>query len=103
MSTFAKLDLQTNEIVDVFDFESETLPEIMGNPSRYVLSTESTGVPSVGGTYDGYKFLPVKPYESWVLVDGAYKAPVNPPEDFSMETNPYKWDETTGQWVQEAN
>lgn len=102
MSVFAKLNLETNEVIDVFEFETDTLPEIMGNPAHYILATDTTGIPSMGGTYNGSEFLPAQPYPSWVLVDGRYQAPINLPDDFSAETNPYHWDESLGQWVQEV-
>lgn len=53
---------------------------------------------SVGGTYDADKdaFIPVKPFNSWVL-DGKtclWQAPTAMPDD----GNTYYWDEENTQW-----
>ena len=52
----------------------------------------------VGGTYDASKdaFIPVKPFDSWVLNNTTCKweAPVPYPSD----GKPYKWDENTRLW-----
>jgi hypothetical protein len=52
-----------------------------------------------GFTYDGSKFIPPKPFASWVYVeDGNYwKAPVDHPMEEDKE---YEWDEKSLSWVE---
>jgi hypothetical protein len=52
----------------------------------------------IGFTFNGSKFIPPKPFESWVYVeDGNYwKSPVPYPED---ETKEYEWNEDLMAWT----
>lgn len=56
----------------------------------------------IGFTFDGSKFIPPKPFASWVYVeDGNYwQAPVPVPSD---ETKEYEWDEETISWKEINN
>jgi hypothetical protein len=51
----------------------------------------------IGGTWDGQRFIPAKPYDSWVLnQEFQWEAPVPEPTD----GKPYEWNESTKSWVE---
>jgi hypothetical protein len=67
---------------------------------EWVDSTNQTV--GIGFTFDGSKFIPPKPFTSWLYVeDGNYwKAPIPYPTDENKE---YEWDERLVSWKLVAN
>lgn len=51
---------------------------------------------TIGGTYEGGLFIPVKPYSSWVLDGTQWVAPTSCPDNGKQ----YAWDENTLAWVE---
>ena len=102
MTTFAKVNVTTNIVENVFITDDDQLGPEFGNPIHYVKSNDDLHPPIVGGLYDreNDRFLPVKLYESWTFDSDSYSwvAPVNKPDDFNMEKKPYVWNEENQQW-----
>jgi hypothetical protein len=57
--------------------------------------------PAKGYTYDEAldAFIPPKPFESWVLENYVWVAPIPMPEDGAV----YRWDEEAGDWIEVIN
>jgi hypothetical protein len=64
---------------------------------EWVDSTDQ--IVGIGFTFDGSKFIPPKPFESWVYVEDEnyWKAPMSYPTDESKE---YEWDEKSLSWIE---
>jgi len=56
---------------------------------------------SIGGTYDGSKFIPQKHFDSWVWDNTiGWKPPVDAPAFDAENPKYYKWDEDTISWIE---
>lgn len=100
MIKFAKVDVLTNIVTNVFDHDSEVLGEEFGNPVHYVRVPDDQDA-IIGGEYDRENsiFLPPKPYASWTLdSNNQWQPPIPRPDDFDREHNKYYWNEETQTW-----
>jgi hypothetical protein len=119
MAYFAKLDPQTNVVLEVHSVNNNEMLDENGVEQEQrgidFLVAWSGGYQNwkqtsynrnfrknfagIGHTYDPVRdaFISQKEYESWVLNESTcqWQAPVPRPTD----GGPYAWDETTGQWV----
>ena len=95
MYNFGVLD-NNNEIINIIVSETlETAEQISG--STCVQIKDEDGV-IIGNTYDINTQRVIKdkkPYDSWVLLNGEWSAPINKPTDGKN----YKWDEESKTWV----
>lgn len=118
MAHFAKIDLQSNLVVEVNvvnndDIQNLSFPnsEPVGieflipwnTPNTYWKQTSYNGnfrknYAGIGYTYDANRdaFIPPKPYPSWTLDEQTclWNAPVAMP----TEGGPYQWNESTQSW-----
>lgn len=84
-----------------------TVSRAIPNPSDWTEVTDvaaGTGLVTVGAEYkpDVDKFIPHKPWESWVLDDTGYdwEAPVDKPADWQDVS--YKWNEEKQVWEEQT-
>lgn len=120
MAHFAKIDIQTNIVLEVNvvnndDIQNLSFPESeplgitflmpWNTPNTYWKQTSYNGnfrknYAGIGYTYDETldAFIPPKLYNSWILDETTYqwKAPVARPKDDKY----YSWDEATTSWVE---
>ena len=120
MAHFAKIDIQTNIVLEVNvvnndDIQNLSFPESeplgitflmpWNTPNTYWKQTSYNGnfrknYAGIGYTYDETldAFVPPKPFASWLLdTDKAqWKAPV----DYPTDDKKYTWDEETTSWVE---
>jgi hypothetical protein len=100
MSHYAKIEnnIVTNVIVADKDFIDSGA---IGDPSTWIEVQDSNGInihcAGIGFTYDALltTFIPPKPFDSWILVDLVWVAPVDKPQG----TDHYVWDELTVSWI----
>jgi len=91
--------IENGLIINVIECDNKELAqEVTGKTC--IESPKSGAHAYIGGTYSNNKFLPPKPYPSWIS-DGnsGWKAPVNEPEFDSDNPEYYYWDETQQLWV----
>ena len=121
MAHFAKIDSQTNIVLEVNvvnndDIQNLPFPEsesigiaflkLWNTPNTYWKQTSYNNnfrknYAGVGDTYDESRdaFIAPKPFNSWVLDENAqWKAPVDMPSDASMDKI-YTWNESTTSWI----
>lgn len=95
MSVYAIIenDVVTNVVVG----EDEAFLKIVFPNSILVKESEETGKVSVGFGFKNDKFIPIKPWNSWVFNDKtwAWIAPKSYPDDGEI----YIWDEPSTSWV----
>ena len=112
---FAKITKTTNIVAHVTLVENKfiTSPEDAvaklkeGDPNsddyNWLQVTDARGICNVGYLYltDEDKFIPPKPYGSWVLNSGktGWDPPVALPADSSAATKAYHWVEDIENWV----
>jgi len=92
--------IENNTVVNVVVSEEEAeviLAEMFPSPYLIVKETEATKTAGVNGTWDGNVFRPASPYASWVWHEETFTW--LPPVAFPTEDRPFKWDETTTNWV----
>ncbi len=100
MAHYAKIEnnIVTNIIVADRDFINSGAA---GNPITWVEVQDANGVnihyAGIGFTYDAetMSFISPKPFDSWILVDNTWVAPVDKPP----HSEHYIWDELTISWV----
>jgi hypothetical protein len=125
MSHFAKVE--NGIVTEIIVAEQDHIDSgAVGDPSLWVQTSYNTrgnihydpntnqpdgGIPLrknyavIGGTYDPVKdaFIPLKPYESWVINEDTclWQAPIPKPDDGIPESEYhfYSWDEKTLTWV----
>ena len=78
----------------------KTIVAINVHSDNYILGSSEIQVVNtayVGGFVVDEKFIPPKPYPSWVLDEDTclWEPPTPYPNDGDM----YQWDEATGEWV----
>lgn len=103
MSLYAKIN-ETNIVDNIIICEDSQISLI---PGKHVKVTELTGNASVGFKYSGEhnKFIPVKPFDSWILDDNTFKwkSPIDLPEDANVtplgSVINYRWNEDSQEWV----
>jgi hypothetical protein len=101
MSYFATIEngLVTNIIKAEDDYAKMIAKELLGVEA--VKITKSTRVAQIGYTYKGDKFIPPKPYTSWLFDEesGYWKAPVAyvPGKNKNVSI---AWDEKKKAWVE---
>jgi hypothetical protein len=92
--------IKDNVVVNivVFDDPTEELLELFKNEYNADDILEVNDSIYNGSTYDGVKFIPPKPFESWILNEEncQWYAPVSYPTN----GKPYTWDEPTTSWVE---
>jgi hypothetical protein len=122
MAHFAKIDSQTNIVLEVNvvnngDIQNLPFPEsesigiafltLWNTPNTYWKQTSYNNnfrknYAGVGDTYDESRdaFIAPKPYPSWLLDEdkARWKAPVDMPSDASMDKI-YTWNESTTSWI----
>lgn len=97
MKTWSEIDNNNNVINTIVSSESfvDSLPGI------FIECTESTGLGSIGMTYnkEKNKFIHAKPFISWILDEETleWNSPVgDKPNDGKL----YMWDESSQNWVE---
>jgi hypothetical protein len=95
MGTYAVMD--GNSVINVVIAEDKATIEELLNKTC-IEYTPGVDNAQIGGTYDSEnnKFIPVKPYESWILNEETFlwESPVSYPND---DQN-YEWNEETTSW-----
>jgi hypothetical protein len=86
--------------VSVFD-ESAHNTEFINEISLIVNATQAIccctyGMANIGDTWNGVKFIPVKPFASWIWNDklNVWETPIPEPKD-----GLYYWNEETTSWI----
>lgn len=93
MANFAVLD-GINVINTIIAESKAVAEEVTGKTCVAFTETDNA---EAGGTYENKKFIPKKPFASWVLnADNVWEAPVEHPTDGKS----YLWDEPTTSWVE---
>ena len=91
MANFAVLDGEN--VINTIVADSKIIAEEVTGKTCIEYITENA---EVGGTYINNKFIPRKPYPSWVLdANDKWQAPLQCPE----EGGPYFWDESITNWI----
>jgi hypothetical protein len=101
MAHYAKIEnnLVTNIIVADRDFINSGH---VGDPTSWVEILDDNGVSihyaGIGFTYNATlnSFIPPKPFNSWLLVNNVWTAPVDMPKDDKQ----YVWNEETVTWIE---
>jgi hypothetical protein len=92
MSVFAVVVDSIVENVIVAE-SKEIAEEVTG---KLCIECSDSSPAQISGTWDGTRFIPVKPYPSWILNEEfEWQAPVSKPEDNKQ----YDWDESTQSWL----
>lgn len=89
-------------VINIINADSKEIAEKTTGKICIEFSSQNA---ETGGTWDGVKFLPKKPYPSWVLnADDVWVAPVPYPKNETQEptTVTYVWDEESISWVESA-
>lgn len=93
MPIFGVLD-ENNYVVDCIIASTKELAEQLTNKICIESTTENSA--SIGGTWNGTKFIPKKPFSSWILnqTTNTWEPPTPmPAEDFG-----WIWDEDSVSW-----
>lgn len=74
----------------------EVLQMLLTDFDEIIAVTEETKMPFVGEAYIDGKFMPIKPYPSWIFNNELwkYEAPIVYPDT----SKPYNWSENTQSW-----
>lgn len=94
MKTYAIIK---NNIVDNIVIADDENFFAVAYPDELVIPvTSETGQANIGVEFKLNKFVPIKPWNSWVFDEESWswKAPVNYPQD----NKPYIWDESSLSW-----
>lgn len=99
---YALLD-SNNTVINIIAIATNdlaNLPDLVAsNGASSAIEDNLVYKAQIGGTYDGEKFLPHKPYGSWLLKEKSlleWEAPTPHPSDGLI----YFWDEETLNWVE---
>lgn len=98
MAVFAII--QNNKVINLVEAEElngrDILSTLIDSFDEIVLVAEETKPAFIGASYENDKFMPIKPYPSWIFNSEiwAYEAPVAYPD----RTKPYNWNEETQSW-----
>jgi hypothetical protein len=97
MKKFAVLDSES-KVVNIILAPSESVAEQVTFSD--CVHVPADAVVSLDYTWNGTNFIPVKPYESWILNTGTllWEAPTPKPND----NNRYVWNEATLAWDEET-
>lgn len=91
MANFAVLNEEN--VINTIVADSKAVAEEITGKVCIEYTTENA---EVGGTYTNNKFIPRKPYPSWVLDENdKWQAPLQYPK----EGGPYSWDESITNWI----
>lgn len=94
MSLYAKID---NEVVTNVFLCNDS--EILNMPGHNIKVTDNSGTAIIGGTYNFAinKFIPPKPFDSWVLNNETlqWESPLGPNPDMLTKM----WDEESQSWI----
>ena len=93
MANFAIIDGDT--VINTIIAESKSIAEEI--TGKTCVEYSSSDKAEMGGTYKNNTFIPKKPFDSWLLVDNQWVAPVDYPSD---EKN-YLWNEATTSWAED--
>lgn len=95
MKKFAVLDFNS-KVTNIILAPSITVAEQVSFSNCREISNDT--LVSIDFTWDGTRFIPLKPYPSWILNTSTYlwEAPVAMPTD----NEPYEWNEETTSWDQ---
>jgi hypothetical protein len=101
MSHYAKI--KNNQVTNIIVVDRDLIESgDMGDPSTWIEVLDDNGVRihyvGIGFTYDSdlNKFVPPKPFDSWVFDGTTWSAPIPIPAD----NKHYKWDEKTMSWIE---
>lgn len=90
MANFAVLDGEN--VINTITADSKVIAEEITGKICIEYTTENA---ESGGTYTNGRFIPRKPYPSWVLNEyDSWQAPVPRPQ----EGGPFVWDESITNW-----
>ena len=92
---FVKNNIVVN--VAIFDDPTEELLNIFKEENNLDLIIPANEISHVGGEYDGIKFWPPRPYNSWIKNEelNEWESPIPYPQDGEY----YTWDEPTTSWL----
>jgi hypothetical protein len=95
MKKFAVLDPES-KVINIILAPSESIAEQVTLSD--CVHVPANTVVSLDYTWNGTNFIPVKPYESWILNTGTllWEAPTAKPSDDKA----YDWNEATLDWVE---
>jgi hypothetical protein len=100
MAQYAKIE--NNQVTNIIVADQNFINSgAVGNPAKWIEVQNVDGVNihyvGIGFTYDAVAnaFTSPKPFDSWILVDTAWVAPVDMPQG----NDHYIWDELTVSWV----
>lgn len=85
--------IENNKVTNVVTGEPEIVAELFDETQ---IVTEATGQAWIGARFNGEKFEPVKPFDSWIWNEENFK--YDPPKP--KPEGRYYWDEKTGEWVE---
>lgn len=94
--------IKEGKVVNLINSDAEYAESVLKNVlpafDELVEVTGETGFAFIGEPYLNGKFIPPKPFNSWVLDEGTrqWQAPVAYPEEGGM----YAWDEDTLSWIE---
>jgi hypothetical protein len=89
--------------IAVFDSPSTELLEFFKRDLEleHIIPTNEDPKAMTGGTWDGIKFIPKRPFDSWTYneVENDWEAPVPYPKVDDSDLIQYYWDEPSLSWV----
>jgi hypothetical protein len=95
--------IENNQITNIIIAEQDFIESgAMGDPANFIQVLDNNGVVKnhvgIGYTYNNElgAFVPPKPFDSWVLVNNVWTAPVEMPQDNKR----YLWNEETTSWIE---
>jgi len=101
MAHYAKIE--NNQITNIIIAEQDFIESgAMGNPATFIQVLDNNGVVKnhvgIGYIYNAEldAFIAPKPFDSWVLVNNVWIAPVDMPQDNKR----YIWNEETTNWIE---
>jgi len=95
MKKFAVLDFN-NEVTNLIVASSlEVAEQVSASTCREI---PNGTLVSIGFAWDGTRYIPLKPYASWILNTSTYQWEA--PEAMPTDGEPYAWNEETTSWDQ---
>jgi hypothetical protein len=95
--------IENNQITNIIIADQDFIESgAMGDPANFIQVLDNNGVAKnhvgIGYTYNAEldAFIAPKPFDSWVLVNTAWTAPV----DMPLDNKRYMWNEETTTWIE---